>query len=522
MKNLIFVLSFISYNYCSAQTYTWAATDTSFRVSNIARTCMTKDASGNLFMAYSSLQSYSSTELFVIKYTVNHQIEWKKKITALSIGTNNIAIRSDFLGNLFISSNFVGSLSMDSVTYASAGGGNMFLMKLNSQGIFQWLKHSTGSATFASGLSVDTQNNIYVTGRINGDTYIEGNHLGNADGFFFYISKFDTDGNLLWITGNFAGFNAPKITTDTFNYSYVSGTFNYTAQFGNTTLTATDSTHNGASDIYTAKIDPFGNWVWAIKAGGEGTDEFADLYMDSQNNLYITGYTESPSANFGDITITNPALGDNYFAAKYDSDGNALWAVSGGNPNGFGKQICADKQGNTYLSHSGSYLSKYDANGNLLWSQNKPYTVNLDMVADDSGSVYITGYFSNSVSFDSYTFTAAQKQMYVAQLYDPSPITTTISSFIASEHSTLFSVYPNPGSGLFTIRIVAEQVAVYTFTISTVTGQTVYTETLQSADTYSKQVDLSVLPKGSYYANLYCGSSADRKQLKECGKIVIQ
>lgn len=524
MKNLLvtfFLL--ISYTYCNAQIYSWATTDPTCQSHYGARAKLAYDTAGNLFVAYTALnQSYYSSAITIVKYDKFHTVQWKQTITSWIIGEIDIAICTDNSGSVYITGCFYDSLFVGSALCTSVSSRNMFLIKLNSQGVFQWEKHSNGDACGVS-LSSDAQNNVYVTGSINSNShaYFDTNYLSIEDGIRTFIAKYSTDGVLLWIRGiNPVGI--PKVKADTLGNAYVTGTFNFTAQFGNSILTATDPQHYGAFDTYIAKIDASGNWQWAIKAGGAADDQLADLYMDSQNNLYITGYTESPSANFGDITITNPAMGDNYFAAKYNSEGNALWAISGGNPTGFGWQICADKQGNAYLSHSSSYLSKYDVSGNLLWSQTRPSATNLDMVADDSGSVYITGYFSSSVSFDSYTFTAAQKQMYVAQLYDPLSITTAISSFIVSEASTLFTVYPNPGSGLFTIRIAAEKPAAYTCTISNISGQTVYTETIQASGTYSKQINLCTFPKGSYYANLYCGSSADKKQLKECRKIVIQ
>ena len=521
MKNLLFALLFFSFNYGNSQTYTWAVTDSSYQGSIGARAKVAQDNEGNLVVAYAPLNHVSYTNgIHIIKYNKFHTVQWKQTITAPKIGQTDIAMCTDMSGNIYVTGCFIDSLFVDSVLRTTVNNRNMFLIKLNSQGVFQWEQHSTGDACGVS-LSTDSQNNVYVSGGINNYAYFDTNYLSIEDGIRTFIAKYSSNGLLLWVKGISPLGGKCRLKTDNVGNAYVTGMFNFTAQFGNTTLVATDPTHYGAFDTYIAKIDASGNWLWAIKAGGSGDDEPADLYLDAQNNMYITGHTGSESATFGDITITNPPFSDNYYAAKYDSTGNALWAVSGGGPNAFGKQICADKQGNAYLSYHGLYLSKYDVYGNLLWSQSKPHTAILDMVADDSGSVYITGFFSTTVSFDSYTFAASQRQMYVAQLYDPSPITTGVQTFITAQPA-IFTVFPNPGSGVFTIRITAEKPAVYTCTISSISGQTVYTETLQAADTYSKQVNLSDLPKGSYYANLYYGSSADKKQLKECRKIVIQ
>ena len=60
-----------------------------------------------------------------------------------------------------------------------------------------------------------------------------------------------------------------------YNYSYgvsalpdgssiVTGSFEGEATFGSTTLTSA----GGSDDVFVAKVDPSGAWVWATRAGG--------------------------------------------------------------------------------------------------------------------------------------------------------------------------------------------------------------------------------------------------------------
>jgi hypothetical protein len=68
------------------------------------------------------------------------------------------------------------------------------------------------------------------------------------------------------------------------------------------------------------KLDLDGNMIWATTAGGDGIDFPFGLSLDNTENIYITGVNSKP-ATFGNDTI--PRGG---FLAKYNSDGNLIWA----------------------------------------------------------------------------------------------------------------------------------------------------------------------------------------------------
>jgi hypothetical protein len=57
------------------------------------------------------------------------------------------------------------------------------------------------------------------------------------------------------------------IAVDACGNSYITGYFKGLATFGSTTLTS-----NGDYDIFVAKLDSNGNWLWAKNAGGTYDD----------------------------------------------------------------------------------------------------------------------------------------------------------------------------------------------------------------------------------------------------------
>lgn len=202
-----------------------------------------------------------------------------------------------------------------------------------------------------------------------------------------------------------------SVATSSAGYSYVTGYFTGTAQFGPFSLTAF-----GMQDIFVAKYSPAGECLWAVRAGATGNDHGRAIALDDAGFVYVTGYFGG-NANFGGIMIQSSGGGD-IFTAKYNpTDGSCLWVRKGGGGNsstteetGFG--IDTDPQGNvyvtgvysgtanfsgTFLTLGGPFIAKYDTDGTLIWaaqatngSLNSPGTA---IVFDPAGAVYITGFY---------------------------------------------------------------------------------------------------------------------------------
>ncbi len=492
-------------NYCFAQIYPWAAIDApSSYGKSIAR-----DLAGNLLVS----EKYSSG-LYILKYDTAYNLIWKKRLSA----TNGIDIdhglagelSTDASGNVYFTSTFGGALSVDSIVCASANGGNMFLVKFNAQGVFQWVKHSTGSSAWGRKLSCDNQNNVYVAGNINGDVYFDSIYVSSPV-VYNYIAKYNPSGKLLWLKYgsdySFSGFGI-GIKTDAANNTYLTGTFlGGTVRFDSLYLTAYGSW--AYEDIYIAKIDSAGKWIWVTHAGGIWQDGLYDLNLDTQGNLYITGFIGSDTAWFDNITLINTGE-DDYFLAKYDSSGNAIWAINGGGPGSqFGTVVCADNQGNVYNTNN-RFITKYDSNGTFQWYQAK-YATNCDMVAGDSGEIYITGHFNGTVNFGNYSFSSSGNRFFVAKMVDTT-INSTLGIHPVEHPASSVSVFPNPTSGAFTIR-ANEQNPAMQICIYDVLGNCVLPKT---SIKNNQQVDLSAQPKGIYFVEMTFGEE------RKTGKIILE
>jgi hypothetical protein len=229
--------------------------------------------------------------------------------------------------------------------------------------------------------------------------------------------------------------------TDPSGNTYVTGFYaSASITFGTTTLI-----NAGLKDIFIVKYDTFGNVIWANSIGSTGNEMGRSITTDAFGNVYLTGQYESPSINFGAITLTTTdTLG--IYIVKYDSSGNALWAKgAGGSIYDSSIDINTDTSGNVYvtgfyyspsmtfgavtLTNADStgnsddiFIIKYDASGNLIWGKgeggNGP-DVSTSIATDASGNVYVTGWFSPpSITFGTTTLTnAVGNTMYIVK-YD--------------------------------------------------------------------------------------------------------
>jgi len=253
----------------------------------------------------------------------------------------------------------------------------------------QWsVQFGNDSIDGGGGIAIDSLDNTYVTGYTDGNLFAT--NAGFADGF---IAKYDINGNELW-TKQFGGaFNdlASDITVDSLDNVYVVG------------ITNGDlfETSAGNNDVFIVKYDINGNELWTKQFGSDSLDGTSNVSVDSLDNVYVAGSTG------GDLFETSAGY-DDVFIAKYDADGNELWAKQ------FGSylrdpitDLTVDSLGNAYVigytngklfgKNAGEYdifIVKYDTNGNELWAKqfgSSMLDVGGRVIVDSLDNVYVTG-----------------------------------------------------------------------------------------------------------------------------------
>jgi hypothetical protein len=334
-------------------------------------------------------------------------------------------IATDGSGNSFVTGRFNGIVTFGDTTLTSAGCGDIFIAKYDGSGNLLWTKQAgSEGCDFGADIATDSSGNWLVTGFINEIAIFDDTTVTPNAGKIF-LAKYDGSGNLLWLQqggGNGDISSGNDIVTDGSGNWLVTGEVQGTVTFGDTTLPGL-----GGVDIFIAKYDGNGNFLWLQLAGGSSEDQGFGIATDSSDNSLVTGRFKG-TATFSDTTLRSTGSWD-MFVAKYDGSGNLLWARQAGGTNfALGAGIATDDSGHslvigifnltatfgdtTLTSVGGNdiFIAKYDANGNLLWVQQAggpDSDFGSDITIDDSGNCLITGSFLATATFGDTTLTSA-------------------------------------------------------------------------------------------------------------------
>jgi Beta-propeller repeat len=367
--------------------------------------------------------------------------KWKWAVSAGAVSSGEHLddsasdISTDSAGNSYITGRFHNTATFGSTTLTSKGLDDIFVAKLDSAGKFVWVV-SAGGVSYDCGydISTDSAGNSYVTGRFSG-TVTFGNTTLTTSGRrkHVFVAKLDSVGKFVWAVsaGGLAYHDGYSIAVDSSGNSYVTGRFSGVASFGSTTLTS-----NGTYDLFVAKLDRGGKFVWAVSAGGTwGIDAGTSIAVDSSGHIYVTGYLQD-TTTFGSTTLTQKGA-VTVFVAKLDSGGEFIWAVSAECLYfAMGYSIALDGLGNSYVTGSfvgtatfgdtplvssegllNSFVAKLDSSGKFVWVVPAGAGSASGISMDSSGNSYVTGDFKGTATFGSTTLTSkGSRDIFVAKL----------------------------------------------------------------------------------------------------------
>jgi len=335
----------------------------------------------------------------------------------------------DAAGNNYVGAWFQGTVQFGNTSLTSFGDVDIAVIKLDNAGNVLWVRQA-GSTTFdcCNGIAVDAGGNVYITGSFT-DTAQFGDISVTSDGQNdIYVAKLDSDGTWQWVStaGGTAFDRGRDIALDSEGNPYILGFFNETGYFWANTLVS-----SGQNDIFVAKLDSEGTWLWAVKGGGASYDYPSALCLDNSDNVFVCGYFMS-TASFGDYSITSAGYTDS-FVAKLGPDHIWQWARRTGG-NGYQELDAAedaiiDPAGNVYLcgefyatadcgpyqlTNNGQcdlYIAKLDTDGNWQWvvtagSTSYDYATSLSL--DNAGNLYLLGSYSATMQLGSVQLSTQQ------------------------------------------------------------------------------------------------------------------
>ncbi|HLP18788.1 MAG TPA: SBBP repeat-containing protein [Chitinophagales bacterium] len=303
---------------------------------------------------------------------------------------------------------------------------------------YDWAKliGTSGGDDLTWDITSDAAGNVYVTGKFVGDTIDldpgPGQLLAvSAGSDDIFLCKFMSDGQLEWgrTIGGSGSDESRSLVLDEDGNIWITGTFNGTVDFdpGNGVENLSSL---GGRDIFLAKYDQDGDYLWAGAMGGNGDDVANKIARHPiTGDVWICGGFEG-TADFDPSGTNYPLISmaaKDIFFARYNVSGALIGArrIQGGG-NDLAMSINFDTDGNLLLcgvfvgtvnfnptgtavnlvSNDGSndgFVAKYDLSATLLWVKalggktNNDYAINV--TTDLSNNVIVSGYYSDTCEF---------------------------------------------------------------------------------------------------------------------------
>ncbi|MFK7946320.1 MAG: SBBP repeat-containing protein [Saprospiraceae bacterium] len=422
------------------------------------------------------------SDIFIAKYDVQGQFLWAK-----TFGGNGVETCRDMVidgnGDLIITGVFQGTADFDPnggvSSMTSAGSYDAFIVKLDDMGNYIWAKSiESPNSNYINQIALDYSGNINVVGYFQGTADFDPSTgtfplttIGNKSIFF---GKYDGQGQLVkvqMIGGS--GFEEGKgIAVDLQNNIYISGDFRGVVDFdpsGNTTFL----TSAGLRDVFVAKYNAQGNFLWADKIGGQGEDQASALTIDSDNEVFVAAYYNH-TLRLSNDQVFNSKGNTDIVMTRYNPQGDILFATSHGGANG-------------------------DATTAILATNNKE----LYSIGWIQGMSYFTGIPLNS---------AGDRDVYIARTV-MEMVSSSTSAFATPDKITIF---PNPSNGVFNITGENISTDALTITILDATGKVVQTQYIDelSQNYFEAYVDVSArTTTGLYFVRLASEDQVITKKL---------
>ena len=336
------------------------------------------DTNGNVYITGTSEGADYSADYATIKYNSAGVRQWSRRYNGPGKGTDQArGMAVDTNGNVYVTGE----------SYNPAGNTDYATIKYDSAGVRQWVGRYDGpgkDGDFANAIAVDINGNVYVTGGIT-------NAAGNLD---FGTIKYNSDGVRQWVRryagpANYASNYeyAEAIAVDTNGNVYVTGVCKVvTGNWG---------------DYATIKYDSAGvrQWVRRYDGPGKGGDWPTAIAVDTDGNVYVTGYSENTAGNEDYATIKYNSAGVRQWVRRYDGPGKG---------NDRANAIALDNNGDVCITGvcknanlNEDYATiKYSSDGVRQWVRRydgpgKGFDYATDIAVDTDGNVYVTGFSTN-------------------------------------------------------------------------------------------------------------------------------
>jgi hypothetical protein len=363
------------------------------------------------------------------------------------------------------------------------GSYDVFIAKFDSFGNHIWTTYLGGSnVEIASTIKTTHDNNLILLGYTNS---IDFPTTPNAYQSFIggqydvFITKIDTSGQLIWSTffGGIGSELGIDLTIDLNNNLIIGGQTN-SSNFPYT-LGAFQPLPLGGNDAFIAKFNSLGQLIWATCYGGTSTEDIHAITHDFENNIIITGMTNSNDLAISSnaIQTTNNGFFDIYIA-KFSSNGNFLWSTYYGGSNYddiYGVQ--SDSLNNLYfagITLSNDFITTPNAFQTSKNNGNDACIFKLSKNGDLIWSTYIGGDNDD-----------AAYKIYIDKNNNVTTLINTLSDTLSLHSDTVFTNYPLSLENVYIITIDSSGIPLWS--------------TYFGGDNNDRAYDLKILSDGNLY-----------------------
>ncbi|MBM3555761.1 MAG: hypothetical protein FJX47_09425, partial [Alphaproteobacteria bacterium] len=327
-----------------------------------------QDASGNLYVVGSTagnadgeVNNSGANDVFITKYDGAGRVVWQKLLGSTE-DAKGFAVAADSNGNVVVAGQTAGNLT----TSSFGGSGDSFVTMFDSSGQEKWTRQVAPVAQDAAlGLTIDSSNNIFVTGFSDSAVSATTTSVGGRDA---YVSKLDSSGNKVWDKqfGSTGTDTASSVAVDNAGNVFVAANVNgnavvtkYADDPNSTATWQVDLGSLGGGDVGQIKVDAGKVYLVGTSSNGAlsgtivnplsgGSDAFVSRLTDSGASASVdfTTYVGSSGTDSASALSINSATGDIYIA------GAAGGSVSG----------------QTYSGNTDGFVTKIDSSGTQVWT----------------------------------------------------------------------------------------------------------------------------------------------------------
>ncbi len=315
----------------------------------------------SVFFGTEQLQSEGARDIYLTALDRQGNVRWTN--TGSSIDDDEVGgLVVSPNGGVYLTGSYWGAgIFGDLSLSAQVGVRAIFLIKYAADGQIEWGKSISGTmAKQVNDMALDNDGNILLTGFFQDSLLLGGQALVSQGERDIFVAKYDPDGQFLWAQRAGAEGNSRGI-------SVAADTENAVVVSGifDRAIQFSDSLAFAANtfdnDVFVAKYDVDGRLLWAKKAGGVFDDRTSKLVTDTENNIYLTGNFAGRLTLDSTLEILSNGNNDNFYLLRYAPDGTPRWARSLGSM--ATEQATTLALNGSTLIVGGYYLGSFEVDG---------------------------------------------------------------------------------------------------------------------------------------------------------------